>query len=502
MKNNWRILSLVILMLIFINCGQGNGNGNGNPPDNPIPVLSSISPNSKVSHMPSFTLSATGSNFVSGSKIVFNDIEKQTTFVSSTELTCQIDPADISGSTSLTLDSLHIPEASEEVAIVKVRNPSPGGGDSNSLDFLIQSNHTFYVPKNISSNSGYSYVPVIAIDSAGNINVVWYDKTPGNYDIFYSRSENNGGTWTQPVNLSSNAGQSYGPDIVTDSEGNINVVWCDRTPGNYDIFYSRSENNGGTWTQAVNLSNNMGESASPVIAIDSAGNINVVWHDYTPGNYEIFYSRSENNGNSWAQAKNISSNAGQSYGPDIVTDSEGNINVVWCDRTPGNYDIFYSRSENNGGTWTQAVNLSNNAGNSTYPAIATDSAGNINVVWYDKTPGNLEIFFTRSENNGGSWTQPVNLSNNAGNSYDPTISTDSAGNINVVWYDYTPGNLEIFYGRSINNGSSWTQPKNISNNTGNSAYPAIATDSAGNINVVWQDETPGNLDIFFTSSTH
>ena len=366
-------------------------------------------------------------------------------------MTCQIDPADISGSTSLTLDSLHIPEASEEVAIVKVRNPSPGGGDSNSLDFSIQSNHTFYVPKNISSNSGYSHVPVIAIDSAGNINVVWYDKTPGNYDIFYSRSENNGGTWTQPVNLSNNAGNSYDPTISTDSAGNINLVWADETPGNLEIFFTRSENNGG----------------------------------------------------SWAQAKNISSNAGQSYGPDIVTDSAGNINVVWQDETPGNLEIFFTRSENNGGSWTQLVNLSNNAGNSTYPAIATDSAGNINLVWADETPGNnMDIFFTRSENNGSSWTQPVNLSNNAGNSYDPTISTDSAGNINVVWYDYTPGNLEIFYGRSINNGSSWTQPKNISNNTGNSAYPAIATDSAGNIYVVWDDNTPGNMDIFFTSSTH
>jgi hypothetical protein len=57
--------------------------------------LNSISPNAKVSHLPTFTLTAIGSNFNPGSIIVFNGIQKQTSYTSSTELTCQVETDEI-----------------------------------------------------------------------------------------------------------------------------------------------------------------------------------------------------------------------------------------------------------------------------------------------------------------------------------------------------------------------------------------------------------------------
>jgi hypothetical protein len=36
------------------------------------------------------------------------------------------------------------------------------------------------------------------------IYVVWRDNTPGNFDIFFSRSTDNGGTFSQPDNISEN----------------------------------------------------------------------------------------------------------------------------------------------------------------------------------------------------------------------------------------------------------------------------------------------------------
>ena len=90
--------------------------------DNPIPTLTSTTPTSKVSHMPAFTLTATGTDFVDGAKIVFNGIEKPSEFISSTELSCQIEAENI--------------QASSDVPVL-VRNPTPGGGDSNSLNFTL-----------------------------------------------------------------------------------------------------------------------------------------------------------------------------------------------------------------------------------------------------------------------------------------------------------------------------------------------------------------------------
>jgi hypothetical protein len=45
---------------------------------------------------------------------------------------------------------------------------------------------TFSLPKNLSNNTGWSLEPRIALDFMGNINVVWEDNTPGQYDIFFA----------------------------------------------------------------------------------------------------------------------------------------------------------------------------------------------------------------------------------------------------------------------------------------------------------------------------
>ncbi len=466
-------------------------------PDNPVPALTSISPTSKVSHMPDFTLTAIGTNFVSGSRIIFNGASKPTTYVSPTEVTCQVGPTDITANLSIVYDYEDLSGALSSNVPVLVNNPAPGGGDSNSVNFTINDNHTFYVPGNISNNAGSSRHPAIAVDSAGNINVVWRDNT----DILFSHSTDGGSSWSAAVNISNNSGDSYKPAITVDSAGNINVAWHDISPGNWDIFFSRSTDSGSSWSAAVNISNNSGHSLKPAIIVDSAGNINVAWYDYTPGNYDIFFRHSTDNGSSWSAAVNISNNSVYSSYPAITVDSAGNINVAWYDYTPGNYDIFFRRSTDSGSSWSAAVNISNNSGDSYNPAITVDSAGNINAAWQDKTAGNQEIFFSRSTDSGSSWSAAVNISNNSGYSYTPAITVDSAGNINIVWYDYSPGDSEIFFSRSTDNGAAWSAVINISNNSGDSYYSAITVDSTGNINIVWYDVTPGNYDIFFTGST-
>jgi len=79
------------------------------------------------------------------------------------------------------------------------------------------------------------------------------------------------------------------------------------------------------------------------------------------------------------------------------------------------------------------------------------------------------------------WSSTKRLTWNSGYSYDPAIATDPSGNIHVVWYDSTSGNTEIYYKRSTDGGSTWQLTKRLTWNSGESRYPAIATDSGGNI---------------------
>ena len=67
------------------------------------------------------------------------------------------------------------------------------------------------------------------------------------------------------VNLSLNAGHSEIPQIVT-SEDNVYLVWVDDSSGNRDIFFRKSIDNGETFGNTINLSNNTGGSLDPKIS--------------------------------------------------------------------------------------------------------------------------------------------------------------------------------------------------------------------------------------------
>ena len=108
----------------------------------------------------------------------------------------------------------------------------------------------------------------------------------------------------------------------------------------------------------------------------------------------------------------------------------------------------------------------------------------------DTTPGNVDIFFAASNNNGISFSTPINLSNNTGISANPQIAA-SGNNVYVTWEDdTTPGNADIFFAVSNNNGTSFGTPINLSNNTGFSNNPQIATSGNNNVYVTWADNTP------------
>ena len=52
-----------------------------------------------------------------------------------------------------------------------------------------------------------------------------------------------------------------------------------------------------TWSSDIRLTDALGESSESSIAVDSAGNIHIAWHDDRDGNYEIYYTKLDNAGN-------------------------------------------------------------------------------------------------------------------------------------------------------------------------------------------------------------
>src|SRR5205085_836325 len=105
------------------------GGGTSNPqtftitaPSNPVPTTTALSPAAAAVGGPAFTLTVTGTNFVSGSVVRWNGAARTTMYVSPTQLTVTIAAADI---------------AVAGTPQVNVVNAAPGGGTSNAQTLTI-----------------------------------------------------------------------------------------------------------------------------------------------------------------------------------------------------------------------------------------------------------------------------------------------------------------------------------------------------------------------------
>ncbi len=169
----------------------------------------------------------------------------------------------------------------------------------------------------------------------------------------------------------------------------------------------------------------------------------------------------------FSTAKNVSNNSDYSYTPQVAVDAAGNIYAVWEDDTANNSNILFSRSTNGGATFSVPRNLSNSSGWSFNPRISVDGQGGINVVWVSDAPGNNDVFFSRSTDGGGSFSTPLNLSHDAADSLSPQLAVDASGNISIVW-ESDNISFGVLFSHSTDSGATFSAPLDLATNTGGS----------------------------------
>ena len=121
----WSIVIALGLTATFFGCGGSSTSTQNLPPPTPsaVPFINqSLVPDTAAPGGAGFTLTVTGSGFVSDSMVSWNGSPRTTTFVSSSQLTASISASDI---------------ATAATASVTVVNPAAGGGSSNVVFFPV-----------------------------------------------------------------------------------------------------------------------------------------------------------------------------------------------------------------------------------------------------------------------------------------------------------------------------------------------------------------------------
>jgi hypothetical protein len=162
-----------------------------------------------------------------------------------------------------------------------------------------------------------------------------------------------GQQWTEPVNISNLGGYSMEPDMIIDNKGVIHVVWDNWIGlGHWLIMYSCSNDDGATWSEPLDLLQNTDYwMAQPHIACNSNNKLYVVYtHDYNGHTTEGTVIKMINHdGLNWGQPFIISKDMPSSHYGCIVFDHNDRAYVFWDYELT--HDDYYTYLENN--TWKE-----------------------------------------------------------------------------------------------------------------------------------------------------
>ncbi len=160
--------------------------------------------------------------------------------------------------------------------------------------------------------------------------------------------------WSDPINISNLEGMDNQPDIAIDNNGNFHCVWAHKIANNYwKIYYSKSTDGGITWSSSLDISKNNEKWVSdPHIVCDTGNNLHVTY-DYDVGNYMetmIYYKLFD--GATWSEPINVSDNMKGSYRSKIAIDKNNRVYIFWYRAGIAGY-CYYRYFEN--GNWSDII---------------------------------------------------------------------------------------------------------------------------------------------------
>jgi len=324
------------------------------------------------------------------------------------------------------------------------------------------------------------------------------------------------GAWTEPVNISNTPRSSWFPDMAVDSLGNVHVIWCEttRVPMGHkeQVYYSVW--NGQTWSDPNDIVPPSPDIIRNAITTDQTGHLHMLFGGSVAGigHLSISYMNAPTgearSAARWSTPHPISGGS-NTYEADIASDSENTIHVIYDELVRDEMeiggekfeilsaDIFYRRSTDGGRTWSYPINLfPSSFTGSAREQMEIDSGGTIHVTWAEGWPQLLGrgrhtySMYTSSPDGGMSWRSPISVTYPATTTAQLTPGADGQGGVMLVWRSTAEEHNGIYYQWSDNGGSSWSPPAAIpdifTRRWGQTPFDLydMATDSAGHIHLV------------------
>lgn len=316
------------------------------------------------------------------------------------------------------------------------------------------------------NESVYDFVddPTVAINEQGVVAVAWADQA--RKDIFLQIYGPDGKRRLEkPVNVSRSPRIfSWLPRMLITSTDPIEVslLWQEivfSPEGSHggEIFFARSTDGGKSFSDPLNLSNDIAGSGKGRLTRDywhngsldlAAGPDGTLYAAWTEYEGTLWLSHSTDRGASFSRPLRVAGGGGAkpARGPSLAVEARGEVYLAWTVGEDRSADIRVAKSADQGRSFGEPRIVAESDGHADAPKLATDRQGTVHLVYAESPAGPFDryrVYYTRSADGGRTFEAPKAISSPQTERVEsasfPALSVDAQGNLYVLW--------ELFPGR-------------------------------------------------------
>jgi len=288
-------------------------------------------------------------------------------------------------------------------------------------------------------------------------------------------------------------GPSEYPKLAWTGSG-FGLCWIDERDGNREVYFALADASGQQIGSDIRLTSNSAESRECHLTWTGT-EYGVAWWDARNGNGEIYFALVDSSGNKITSDMRVTMDGAVSQGPWLAwTGTE--FGIAWWDRRPGNDEIYFTRLDPTGAKIGSDIRITNNSHRSNGPRLIW-AGTQYGLTWADSRDGGVDnVFFTRLDPLGNKLQADTRLDS------DPTLSKGSnivwtGTEFGAVWHDKRHGESESYFVRLNSSGELIGTDILVSDLPEVSHAPAIAW-TGSLYGIIWMDFRLGAYHTYYT----
>lgn len=291
---------------------------------------------------------------------------------------------------------------------------------------------------------------------------------PATKKVVVYTTGNYGANWSGGF-LPFGQGSTVDPAVVIGNNGYIYIGYLDHLiPPSQNFVQGVAVYNGSNWSNYI-----IGPTGTDKnhLWIDNSpdGNEGYLYSAWSSQGFaSLFVYKSTNEGQNWSNMSYTTTISENKKGVNLKTNRTGNVLLAFNTLNSGNdiTKVVFSKYDTN---WNSSVIVDQINGTVEESAGFVSMAVNLKnddiyLAWVEETGGDLDIYFSKSTNDGENWADPITITSSTNNDqWFPWIAWDpeSSQTIAVIYYDnrFNVNQANTYVSYSTNGGSNWSDIK-------------------------------------------